>query len=85
MLKFLENLRQSENKKAKVLLKHSLWGEQGFETEALHIINDERIGVIFKGQELFMYKNNVKEFEANTDRLWITDGRFGIEIILNKL
>ena len=85
MLKFLENLRQSENKKAKVLLKHSLWGEQGFETEALHIINDERIGVIFKGQELFMYKNNVKEFEANADRLWITDGRFGIEIILNKL
>ena len=37
MLKFLENLRQSENKKAKVLLKHSLWGDQGFETEALHI------------------------------------------------
>ena len=85
MLKFLENLRQSENKKAKVLLKHSLWGEQKFQTEALHIINDERIGVIFKGQELFMYKNNVKEFKANTDRLWITDGRFGIEIILNKL
>ena len=85
MLKFLENLRQSENKKAKVLLKHSLWGEQGFETEALHIINDERIGVVIKGQELFMYKNNVKEFEANVDRLWATDGRFGIEIILNKL
>ena len=30
--------------KAKVLFKHSLWGEQGFETEALHIIDDDRVG-----------------------------------------
>lgn len=85
VLKFLENLRQSENKKAKVLLKHSLWGEQRFETEDLHIINDERIGVVVKGQELFIYKDNVKEFETSLGRLWVTDGRMSIKIILNNL
>lgn len=83
MLKFLENLRQSENKKAKVLLKHSLWGEQRFQTEALHIIDDERVGVIFKRQELYVYKNSIKDFGVDVDRLWVTDGRF--TIIVNKL
>lgn len=83
MLKFLENLGQSENKKAKVLLKHSLWGDQGFETEALHIINDERVGVVFKGQELYIHKNNIKDFGVDADRLWVTDGR--LTIIVNKL
>lgn len=85
MLKFLENLVQSENKKAKVLLKHSLWGEQGFETEVLHIIDDERIGVILKDQELFIYKDKVKDYGIDVDKLWITDGRLTIEIILNNL
>lgn len=85
MLKFLENLRQSENKKAKVLLKHSLWGEQKFQIEALHIIDDERIGVMIKGQELFIYKDNVKDYGTDMDRLWVTDGRSTIEIILNNL
>ena len=85
MLKFLENLRQSENKKAKVLLKHSLWGEQKFQIEALHIIDDERIGVMIKGQELFIYKDNVKDYGADMDRLWVTDGRSTIELILNNL
>lgn len=83
MLKFLENLRQLENKKAKVLLKHSLWGEQRFQTEALHIIDDERVGVIFKGHELYVYKNSIKDFGVDVDRLWVTDGRF--TIIVNKL
>ena len=83
MLKFLENLGQSENKKAKVLLKHYLWGEQRFITDELHIIDDERVGVIFKGQELFIYKNNIKDFGANQDKLWVTDGR--LTIIVNEL
>ena len=83
MLKFLENLRQSENKKAKVLLKHYLWGEQRFITDELHIIDDERVGVIFKGQELFIYKNSIQDFDVDADRLWVTDGR--LTIIVNEL
>lgn len=85
MLKFFENLRQSENKKVKVLLKHSLWDDQRFETEALHIINDERVGVRFKGQELYIYKDNIKDYGVDADMLWVTDGRFTIEIIFNNL
>ena len=83
MIKFLENLGQLENKKTKVLLKHSLWGEQRFQTEALHIINDERVGIRFKGQELYVYKNSIKDFGVDVNRLWVTDGRF--TIIVNKL
>ena len=82
-MNFSEHLRQSENKKAKVLLKHYLWGEQRFITDELHIIDDERVGVIFKGQELFICKNNIKDFGVDTDKLWVTDGRF--TIIVNEL
>lgn len=82
-MNFSEHLRQLENKKAKVLLKHYLWGKQGFITDELHIIDDERVGVIFKGQELFIYKNNIKDFGANQDKLWVTDGR--LTIIVNEL
>lgn len=82
-MNFSEHLRQSENKKAKVLFKHYLWGEQGFITDELHIIDDERVGVIFKGQELFIYKNNIKDFGVDADKLWVTDGRF--TIIVNEL
>ena len=84
-MNFSEHLRQSENKKAKVLLKHYLWGEQRFITDELHIINDERVGVIFKGQELFIYKNSIQDFGANQDKLWVTDGRLTITIIVNEL
>lgn len=80
-MNFSEHLRQSENKKVKVLLKHSLWGEQRFITDELHIINDERVGVVFKGQELFIYKNNIKDLGVDGDKLWVTDGR--LTIIVN--
>ena len=82
-MNFSEYLRQSENKKVKVLLKHYLWGEQRFITDELHIIDDERLGVVFKGQELFIYKDNIKDFDIDADKLWVTDGR--LTIIVNKL
>lgn len=82
-MNFSEHLRQLENKKAKVLLKHYLWGEQGFITDELHIIDDERVGVILKGQELFIYKNSIQDFGVDADRLWVTDGR--LMIIVNEL
>ena len=82
-MNFSEYLRQSENKKVKVLLRHYLWGEQRFITDELHIIDDERLGVIFKGQELFIYKDNIKDFDVDADKLWVTDGR--LTIIVNKL
>ena len=84
-MNFSEHLRQSENKKAKVLLKHSLWGEQKFITNELHIIDDERAGVVFKDQELFIYKDNIKDFGVDADKLWVTDGRLTITVIVNKL
>ena len=84
-MNFSEHLRQSENKKAQVLLKHSLWGEQKFITNELHIIDDERVGVVFKDQELFIYKDNIQDFGVDADKLWVTDGRLTITVIVNKL
>ena len=82
-MNFSEHLRQSENKKSKVLLEHYLWGKQKIIIDELHIIDDERVGVIFKGQELFIYKNNIQDFGVDGDKLWVTDGR--LTIIVNKL
>ena len=59
--------------------------EQKFITNELHIIDDERVGVVFKDQELFIYKDNIKDFGVDADKLWVTDGRLTITIIVNKL
>lgn len=86
MINFSEHLRKLENKQTRVLLKHSLWGNQAFTTDALHIIDDtDRVGVVFKGQELFIHKNRIINFGVDESKLWVSDGRLTIEINVNNL
>ena len=66
-------------------LNRALEFEQKFITNELHIIDDERVGVVFKDQKLFIYKDNIKDFGVDADKLWVTDGRLMITIIVNKL
>ena len=52
----------------------------------LHIINDDEIiGVRIKGNDIFMYKQDVKASKAFDNIFMISDGRLTITIIVNKL
>jgi hypothetical protein len=83
MQKFMRKFTQLNGVRAKVLVEHCLFDKQVFLCDELQIVNDERIGVMIKGQAVFMYKQNVKVAEVQGDLYTISDGR--LTIFVNKL
>lgn len=84
-MKFFEQWDELENLKAKVILKHSLFGRQMHNCDSLHVINDNRIGLLLKGQEVFVYKHEIVQTEVSTGMYTVSDGTLQITIIVNKL
>ena len=71
---------------AKVVLEHCLFDNQRFYCRQLQTINDnDRIGVILKSQEKFMYKHDVKVAEVQDGKYVLSDGRLKITIYVNKM
>lgn len=84
MQKFMRKFEQLNGVRAKVVLEHLLFDGQVFLCDKLQTINDdERIGLILKGGQIFMYKRNVKVAEVQGDEYRVSDGR--LTIIVNKL
>lgn len=77
-----EFLRKLDGAEVKVVLEHSLFDKQKFYCSKLQTINDDkRIGVLLRGSEIFMYKQDVKVIEINNDTYTMSDGRLTINII----
>ena len=86
MEEFMRKFVKLNGKKAKILLEHCLFDKQVHYCEELHIINDnERIGVGIKGNDIFVYKQDVKVSKACDNIFMISDGRLTITIIVNEL
>lgn len=86
MQEFMRKFIQLNGVGAKIVLDHCLFDGQTFYCDKLQIINDdERIGVILKGQEKFMYKRDVKVAEIQDGRCILSDSRLTIIIDVNKL
>ena len=84
MQEFMRKFTQLDGAKAKVRLEHYLFDNQTFHCDDLQTINnDTRIGVVLKGQEKFMYKQDVKIAEESGNIYKLSDGR--LTIIVNKL
>ena len=84
MQQFMRKFEQLNGVEAKVILKHCLFDNQRFYCRELQTINDnKRIGVLLKGREIFMDKQDVKVAEANNNTYIISDGR--LTIVVNKL
>jgi hypothetical protein len=84
-MQFFEQWTNLENTKVKVLLKHSLFGRQLHTCDLAKIINDNRIGLILNGQEIFVYKDNILYTDIQDNVYAISDGIFTITVYLNKL
>jgi hypothetical protein len=77
-----EFMRQLDGAEVKVVLEHSLFDKQKLYCSKLQTINDDkRIGVLLRGSEIFMYKQDVKVVEINNNTYTMSDGRLTINII----
>lgn len=84
-MKFFEQWDKLQNLKAKVLLKHSLFGRQMHNCDALQIINDDRVGLVLKGQEIFVSKQDAVYTETKNGTLMVADENLIITIFVNKM
>jgi hypothetical protein len=83
-MKFFEQWDKLENLKAKVLLQHSLFGRQMHNCDSLSMINDDRVGLVLKGQEIYMDKRNIIYHQIENGMYTISDGNLSITIFVNK-
>jgi hypothetical protein len=84
-MEFFEQWTNLENTKAKVLLKHSLFGRQLHTCDSIAVINDSRIGLVLKGQKVFVYKQDILYTDIQNNVYSVSDGILTITIYLNKL
>ena len=77
---------QLQGLRGNVALKHLLFGEQKYGCDELQVVNDdEKIGIVVKGTELFVYKQKVVEFCTSGNMFVVGDDMLEIEVIVNKL
>lgn len=77
---------QLQGLRGKVTLKHLLFGEQQYGCDELRVINDdEKIGIVVKGAELFVYKQKVVDFCASGNMYVVGDDMLEIRVIVNKM
>jgi hypothetical protein len=77
---------QLQGLRGKVTLKHLLFGEQQYGCDELQVVNDdEKIGIVVKGTELFVYKQKVVEFCTSGNMFVVGDDLLEIEVIVNKM
>lgn len=86
MTKFSEKFETINNLRAQIVLEHCLFDRQVFWVDRLKVINDDRrIGVVLKGNDIYIYKQDVKVYEQGGGTYMISDGRMSITLIVNKL
>ena len=77
---------QLQGLRGKVTLKHLLFEEQQYGCDELQVVNDdEKIGVVVKEAELFVYKQKVVDFCADGNMYVAGDDMLEIRVIVNKL
>lgn len=77
---------QLQGLRGKVTLKHLLFGEQQYGCDELQVVNDdEKIGIVVKGTELFVCKQKVVEFCTSGNMFVVGDDLLRIEVVVKKL
>ena len=80
----MRKFEQLNGMAARVLLNHCLFDGQVFDCEVVQVINDEnRIGVVLKGQEKFIYKQDITIANMHNNIFTLSDGK--LTIIVNRM
>ena len=80
MQEFMRKFTQLNGVETKVVLEHCLFDKQIFYCKLQTINDDEKIGVLLKDQEIYMYKHDVKVAYVQDDTYVICDGRLTINV-----
>ena len=81
----MRKFTQLDGHMAKVTLDHCLFDKQIFYCNELQTINDdEKLGVVIKDREIFVYKHDIKLAEVCGDVYKISDNRLTIIVNLHK-
>ena len=81
-MRTFEKWDQLENMNCRVIVNHTLFDEQQYDCDKLQVINDEyRIGVVIKGRELFVYKQDVVDFWVYDNAYTVKDKIIALKIV----
>jgi hypothetical protein len=84
-MRTFEKWDQLQNVNCRVIINHELFGEQQYDCDNAQIVNDEhRIGVVIKGRELFVYKQEIVDFWIYENAYTVRDEMLTITIV-NKM
>lgn len=86
MQKFSEQFKKLEGYGGMVVLEHSIFDRQVHYCDEIHILEDaDRIGLVIKDQEIFVYKQGVKTAEVLGSMYVISDDMLTITAIIENL
>jgi hypothetical protein len=86
MQEFMRKFTHLNGESGKVLLEHCLFDKQVFYCDVLQTIeDDDRIGLVLKGHDIFMYKHQLQRAKACDNLYILSDGKLTITVIVNKL
>ena len=79
----MENFVAVNDKPGKIVVKHKLFGMQRYCCERIQTMNgSDRLGVIIKGQEIFIYKRHLNDVTFERGMITFADDKLTIAIIL---
>lgn len=85
MQQFMRKFEQLNGEMAKITLNHCLFDKQVFYCNKLQTINDDnRVGIVIKDREIFVYKHDIKVAEVCDNVYKIADDRLTIIVELHK-
>lgn len=81
MGEFIRKFTQLNGRTATIILEHCWFDKQMLETQEVNVIEDEkRLGLVLKGQAIFVYKNQIKKFGLNDNVVEFADDKLKILI-----
>ena len=81
MGEFIRKFTQLNGRTATIILEHKLFDKQKFEAQKVNVFEDkDRLGLIIKGQAVFIYKNQLRSMELRDEIVEFADDRLKISI-----
>lgn len=81
MIEFIRKFTQLNGCTATIILEHNLFGKQKFEAQEVNVFeDDDRLGLILRGQGVYVYKQRLRSMELRDEIVEFSDDKLKISI-----
>lgn len=81
MENFIRKFTQLNGHTATIILEHKLFGKQKFEAQEVNVFeDDDRLGLLIKGQAVFIYKKQLRSMELRDHIVEFADDKLKFSI-----